>query len=130
MFSMTRKSAYFDDCTSVVKCYLSYLISGEVVEDLCKMNEEMDEGVAGLYVTIQNDYKVCSEVLRHAVSVALGLESGLNYFHWKDLALVCATHLEGHLEFAQSLSRSKKQGVLQTCIHIFFILKDIAVSEV
>lgn len=131
MSNMTKKTAYFDDCTSVVKCYLNYLVSGDISKDLADKYPNMSEDTASLYSTIlNNDYRVCAEVLRHSVSVVLGLESGLNFFQWKDLSAVCSDRLRETLKFSESLSRTKKQGILQTCVHIFYVLKDIAISEV
>ena len=131
MSNMTRKTAYFDDCTSVVKCYLDYLMSDSLESDLIESSPQLTKDDAQVYLTvINNNYKVCSDVLRRSVSVALGLESSLNYFQWKDLALVCSKKLEGRLLFAGNMTRAKKQGILQMCVHIFYVLKDIAVSEV
>lgn len=130
MSNMTKKNIYFNDCTSVVKCYLNYISSGNIVSDLIKLDNKFNKDVAGIYVTVlSNDYKVCAEVLRYAICYSLGLESDMNYnYQWKDLAIVCSTHLTSSLNFASTLSKDKKQGVLQACIHMFYSLKNIAVN--
>lgn len=131
MSTMIRKTAHFDDCTRVVRCYLDYLMSNRVSEDLRKENPSLSDSDIDLYIkSSNNDYEVCSDVLRHSVGLALGLESGLNFFLWKDLALVCRNRIESELSFARDLSRDKKQGILQMCVHIFNILNEIVVSEV
>lgn len=131
MSTMSRKSPNFDDCTKVVRCYLDYLMSDKVAKDLHEFNPSLSDSDIDLYIrSSNNDYKVCSDLLRHSVGLALGLESGLNFFLWKDLAMVCYKHLESQLLFASSMSREKKQGILQMCVHIFNVLNKIVVSEV
>ena len=131
MFNTTRRSKeYFESCTAVVKSYIGYLTSNDIVVDLCSNDGRFTEDIAGLYCTVLHDYNVSVDVLRHAVSVSLGLESDLNFFQWKDLAFVCARRLERELSFAESFSRSKKQGVLQCCMHIMYTLRNIALEEV
>lgn len=130
MFNTNKRNAYFMNCSEVVRDFLKYISSEDIVFDLVKLDNKFNEDVASLYVTVlNNDYRVCSEVLRYAICRSLNLESDMNYnYQWKDLAIICSEHLSSSLFFASRVSKDKKRGILQCCMHIFYSLKNIAIN--